>query len=183
MKLSLLFSSPRPRYLSSSWQLTGLMRRSLKLNVDTHQLLSSAALLPDGASTRTNNRRTIASRLQPVSISATSKTTSKATGAAAAAAASAVGTAGTGAQHVLVHPTDRVYIISSLPTASQLSGVVYPAFGALAFFLALLVMFLFLRPQRKRTTEDATSDTASLLSTARRGSRLSTTLDNSTLHV
>lgn len=157
------------------------MRRSLKLNVDTHQLLSSAALLPDGASTRTNNRRTIASRLQPVSISATSKTTSKATGAAAAAAA--VGTAGTGAQHVLVHPTDRVYIISSLPTASQLSGVVYPAFGALAFFLALLVMFLFLRPQRKRTTEDATSDTASLLSTARRGSRLSTTLDNSTLHV
>lgn len=184
MKLSLLFSSPRPRYLSSSWQLTGLMRRSLKLNVDTHQLLSSAALLPDGASTRTNNRRTIASRLQPVSISATSKTTSKATGAAAvAAAASAVGTAGTGAQHVLVHPTDRVYIISSLPTASQLSGVVYPAFGALAFFLALLVMFLFLRPQRKRTTEDAGSDTASLLSTARRGSRLSTTLDNSTLHV
>lgn len=90
---------------------------------------------------------------------------------------------GAGAQHVLAHPTDRVYIISSLPTASQLSGVVYPAFGALAFFLALLVMFLFLRPQRKRTTEDAASDTASLLSTARRGSRLSTTLDNSTLHV
>lgn len=163
-------------------QLTGLMRRSLKLNVDTHQLL---LLQPDGTSTWwTNKRRTIASRLQPVSMSATSKTTSKAAGAGTLAGAG--GAATTGAPgHVLVHPTDRVYIISSLPTASQLSGVVYPAFGALAFFLALLVMFLFLRPQRKRaTTDDASaSDTASLLSAARRGSRLSTTLDNSTLHV
>lgn len=161
------------------------MRRSLKLNVDTHQLL---LLQPDGTSTWwTNKRRTIVSRLQPVSMSATSKTTSKAAGGATpgGGVGAGAGAAATGAPgHVLVHPTDRVYIISSLPTASQLSGVVYPAFGALAFFLALLVMFLFLRPQRKRAaTDDAASDTASLLSAARRGSRLSTTLDNSTLHV
>lgn len=175
---------------SLPWQLTGLMRRSLKLNVDTHQLL---LLEPDGTSTwSTNKRQTIASRLQPVSISVTSKTTSKAGGGAAGTGAGVgVGVGGgaaaavKGAPHVLVHPTDRVYIISSLPTASQLSGVVYPAFGALAFFLGLLVMFLFLRPQRKRPSKDdaSVSDTASLLSTAKRGSRLFHTLDNSTLHV
>ncbi|KAH8420655.1 hypothetical protein KR222_004629 [Zaprionus bogoriensis] len=171
-------------------KLTGLMRRSLKLNVDTHRLLSAAAAhASDAASTTTttNNRR------QPVSISATSTTTRAESVEVAAGAA--VGTAATGAgagagtgtdagfgfgQHV--HPTDRVYIISALPTANQLSGVVYPAFGALAFFLALLVMFLFLRPQRKRAFDGDGADTASLLSSMRRGSRVSA-LDNSTLHV
>ncbi|XP_030567370.1 transmembrane protein fend [Drosophila novamexicana] len=137
-------------------KLTGLMRRSLKLNVDTHQLLSAAAAA---------NPWTNPSLLPLVPVTAPATTT----------------TATTTIPTTIVQrsrPTDRVYIISALPTASQLSGVVYPAFGALAFFLALLVMFLFLRPQRKRAS-DGDADTASLLSGRR--SRLS--MDNSTLHV
>ncbi|XP_034481926.1 transmembrane protein fend [Drosophila innubila] len=182
-------------------KLTGQMRRSLKLNVDTHQLLSASAMASASASTskaalptsRTTttitNRRTISSFV-PVSVpvfmsttapSAASTTTKAATTRNAAKEAATTATAATTNKTTVqrVRPTDRVYIISALPTASQLSGVVYPAFGALAFFLALLVMFLFLRPQRKRSA-DADADTASLLS-GRRSSRLS--MDNSTLHV
>ncbi|EDW63060.1 transmembrane protein fend isoform X1 [Drosophila virilis] len=147
-------------------KLTGLMRRSLKLNVDTHQLLSAAA----AANSWTNPSLL---PLMPVTAPVTTITT---TTAAAAAAATTTTIPTTILQRS--RPTDRVYIISALPTASQLSGVVYPAFGALAFFLALLVMFLFLRPQRKRAS-DGDADTASLLSGRR--SRLS--MDNSTLHV
>ncbi|KAL7743460.1 hypothetical protein ACLKA6_018600 [Drosophila palustris] len=161
-------------------KLTGLMRRSLKLNVDTHQLLSTTTSASASASTAAiTNRRTIANFV-PVSMSkaaSTTTTTRKITTTTAAVKEAAV--VETTVQQ-RVRPTDRVYVISALPTASQLSGVVYPAFGALAFFLALLVMFLFLRPQRKRTT-DADADTASLLSGRRSSSRLS--MDNSTLHV
>ncbi|EDV99664.1 transmembrane protein fend [Drosophila grimshawi] len=140
-------------------KLTGQMRRSLKLNVDTHQLLSDAA-----------------SSLLPLSVSLSVAATKVATTVAATATATTTTAATTTLQRA--RPTDRVYIISALPTASQLSGVVYPAFGALAFFLALLVMFLLMRPQRKRPT-DGDADTDSLLSGRR--SRLS--IDNSTLHV
>ncbi|XP_068159262.1 transmembrane protein fend [Drosophila tropicalis] len=120
-------------------KLTGVMRRSMKLNVDTRQLV---------ATTTTTTTTTVI----PASHSLTGESKLNLSQSAS-------------------HPTDRVYIISSLPTASQLSGVVYPAFGALAFFLALLVMFLFLRPQPKRLhgPDGDTSDTASLLS--RRNSR------------
>ncbi|KAH8411578.1 hypothetical protein KR215_006921 [Drosophila sulfurigaster] len=178
-------------------KLTGMMRRSLKLNVDTHQLLSTS---PTSATTIAN-RRTTASRVVSMSATSAASTTTTAAitkGAATVAAAGIAGVTTVQQQHQQqqqqqqqqpqrVRPTDRVYIISALPTASQLSGVVYPAFGALAFFLALLVMFLFLRPQRKRTT-DADADTASLLSGGRRSScsasssRLSMD-NNSTLHV
>ncbi|KAM8721286.1 hypothetical protein ACLKA7_007195 [Drosophila subpalustris] len=167
-------------------KLTGLMRRSLKLNVDTHQLLStstsasaSTAALPTSRTALTN-RRTIASFV-PVSMSkaASTTTTARITTTTTTAAVKEAAVVETTVQQ-RVRPTDRVYVISALPTASQLGGVVYPAFGALAFFLALLVMFLFLRPQRKRTT-DADADTASLLSGRRSSSRLS--MDNSTLHV
>ncbi|EDW07080.1 transmembrane protein fend [Drosophila mojavensis] len=178
-------------------KLTGLMRRSLKLNVDTHRLLSEAAAAAAAANRWTNPS------LLPLNVdmlpAATTTTTTAAkaiataTSATSAAAASpppppppspptATTTTKTAAAATAIlqrtRPTDRVYIISALPTASQLSGVVYPAFGALAFFLALLVMFLFLRPQRKRAS-DGDADTASLLSGRR--SRLS--MDNSTLHV
>ncbi|XP_064538588.1 transmembrane protein fend isoform X2 [Drosophila montana] len=144
-------------------KLTGLMRRSLKLNVDTHQLLSATAAA---------NRWTNPSLLPFVPVTAPVTTTTTTT---------TTSTSTTKRPTTILQrsrPTDRVYIISALPTASQLSGVVYPAFGAFAFFLALLVMFLFLRPQRKRAS-DGDADTASLLSGRR--SRLS--MDNSTLHV
>ncbi|KAH8387071.1 hypothetical protein KR093_004554 [Drosophila rubida] len=174
-------------------KLTGLMRRSLKLNVDTHQLLSTgaqqtameAAMATATSATTTTNRRTIGSHV--VSMSATAASTTIQRNGAVATVAAATGVTTTVQQQQQpqrVRPTDRVYIISALPTASQLSGVVYPAFGALAFFLALLVMFLFLRPQRKRTT-DADADTASLLSGRRCSSSSSTCAmdNNSTLHV
>ncbi|XP_001354929.3 transmembrane protein fend [Drosophila pseudoobscura] len=129
-------------------KLTGMMRRSKKLNVDTRQLV--------GTTTEGNT-----------STAATTSTER-----------------GQPKMHAHLHPTDRVYIISALPTTSQLSGVVYPAFGALAFFLSLLVMFLFLRPQRKRFLLDADAteaDTATLIGGHRSSSRNS--LDSSTLHV
>ncbi|KAH8300970.1 hypothetical protein KR044_007506, partial [Drosophila immigrans] len=183
-------------------KLTGLMRRSLKLNVDTHQLLSTesesemakATVTAAATSATTTNRRTTGSRV--VSMSATSTAATIAAAKEAATVAAGIGVTTVQQQQPQqpqrVRPTDRVYIISALPTASQLSGVVYPAFGALAFFLALLVMFLFLRPQRKRTN-DVDADTASLLSGGGGGgggrrsssascSRLSMD-NNSTLHV
>ncbi|EDW82620.2 uncharacterized protein Dwil_GK10088 [Drosophila willistoni] len=121
-------------------KLTGVMRRSMKLNVDTHQLVA------------TTTTTTTTTTVIPPSHNRT-------------------GESKLNSSQTASHPTDRVYIISSLPTASQLGGVVYPAFGALAFFLALLVMFLFLRPQPKRLLgpDGDSSDTASLLS--RRNSR------------
>ncbi|TDG39496.1 hypothetical protein AWZ03_014080 [Drosophila navojoa] len=167
-------------------KLTGLMRRSLKLNVDTHRLLSAAA-----AANRWTNPSLLPLNVDMLPAATTTTATAAKAIATATAATSATATpppptaatttTTTGAVTAILQrtrPTDRVYIISALPTASQLSGVVYPAFGALAFFLALLVMFLFLRPQRKRAT-DGDADTASLLSGRR--SRLS--MDNSTLHV
>ncbi|KAH8351274.1 hypothetical protein KR084_004990 [Drosophila pseudotakahashii] len=135
-------------------KLTGLMRRSIKLNVDTTQLL--------GTTTTTRAPSTLRSQISP-SRSVTHPDPLM------------------HSQRVHARPTDRVYIISALPTPSKLGGVVYPAFGALAFFLALLVMFLFLRPQRKRFHLDADSaDTATLIS---RNSCSRNSLDASTLHV
>lgn len=113
---------------------TGLTRRSIKLNVDTSQLV--------GTTTTTTSATT---RKHP--------------------------------QKNRNHATDRVYIISALPPPSELGGVVFPVFGALTFFLVLLVMFLFLRPQRKRFLLD--TDTTTLI--GRTSSR--TSLDSSTLHV
>ncbi|KAH8386256.1 hypothetical protein KR009_006975 [Drosophila setifemur] len=124
-----------------------LMLRSIKLNVDTSQLVD----------TTTTTTTTAKSQESPTNLSEHSVQRTHVT-----------------------HPTDRVYIISSLPSANQLGGVVYPAFGALFFFLALLVMFLCLRPQRKRFLLYASSaDTATLI--VRATSRSS--LDASTLHV
>ncbi|KAH8323812.1 hypothetical protein KR067_001497 [Drosophila pandora] len=115
---------------------TGLTRRSIKLNVDTSQLV--------GTTTTTTSATT---RKHP--------------------------------QKNRNHATDRVYIISALPPPSELGGVVFPVFGALTFFLVLLVMFLFLRPQRKRFPLDTDTDTTTLI--GRTSSR--TSLDSSTLHV
>ncbi|XP_017870811.1 PREDICTED: transmembrane protein fend [Drosophila arizonae] len=158
-------------------KLTGLMRRSLKLNVDTHRLLSAAAA---AAANRWTNPSLLPLNVDMLPAATTTTTAANAIATATAPTATATTKTAATATTILqrTRPTDRVYIISALPTASQLSGVVYPAFGALAFFLALLVMFLFLRPQRKRTS-DGDADTASLLSGRR--SRLS--MDNSTLHV
>ncbi|KAH8336138.1 hypothetical protein KR074_003769 [Drosophila pseudoananassae] len=114
---------------------TGVTRRSIKLNVDTSQLV--------GTTTTT-----------------TSATTRKYQ-----------------SQKNRNHATDRVYIISALPPASELGGVVFPVFGALTFFLILLVMFLFLRPQRKRFLPD--TDTTTLIGRT----SLRNSLDSSTLHV
>ncbi|KAH8272714.1 hypothetical protein KR026_006138 [Drosophila bipectinata] len=114
---------------------TGVTRRSIKLNVDTSQLV--------GTTTTTTSATTRKYQFQKSRN----------------------------------HATDRVYIISALPPPSELGGVVFPVFGALTFFLILLVMFLFLRPQRKRFLLD--SDTATLI--GRTSSRNS--LDSSTLHV
>ncbi|EDX17470.1 GD16084 [Drosophila simulans] len=101
------------------------MRRSIKLNVDTSQLVGTTTTTTTTSKSRTQMQHAE----QPVDHADALEHS----------------------QHIrLPHPTDRVYIISALPTPSELGGVVYPAFGALAFFLALLVMFLFLRPQRKR---------------------------------
>ncbi|KAI8036223.1 hypothetical protein M5D96_011083 [Drosophila gunungcola] len=138
-------------------KLTGLMRRSIKLNVDTSQLVgtttTTTSTTPSTPSTTRNQGQSV-DHPDPLEHS----------------------------QRVHVRPTDRVYIISALPTPSELGGVVYPAFGALAFFLALLVMFLFLRPQRKRFPLDADSaDTATLIGRSSSCSRNS--LDASTLHV
>eukprot|EP00099_Drosophila_melanogaster_P006738 NP_001259372.1 forked end, isoform C [Drosophila melanogaster] len=137
-------------------KLTGLMRRSIKLNVDTSQLV--------GTTTTTTTSKSSIQRQhleQPVDHTDALEHS----------------------QHIRIpRPTDRVYIISALPTPSELGGVVYPAFGALAFFLALLVMFLFLRPQRKRFPLDADSaDTATLIGRSSSSSRNS--MDASTLHV
>ncbi|EDX02182.1 transmembrane protein fend [Drosophila yakuba] len=139
-------------------KLTGLMRRSIKLNVDTSQLVGTTT-------TTTSTPRTQGqSAEQPVEQPMNHPDALE------------------HSQRIRVRPTDRVYIISALPTASELGGVVYPAFGALAFFLALLVMFLFLRPQRKRFPLDADSaDTATLIGRSTSSSRNS--LDASTLHV
>ncbi|KAH8303440.1 hypothetical protein KR059_011036 [Drosophila kikkawai] len=147
-------------------KLTGLMRRSIKLNVDTSQLVgTTTTTMPAKAESHPS------AEAREHSESHTQHT-------------------------VHTRPTDRVYIISALPTPSELGGVVYPAFGALAFFLALLVMFLFLRPQRKRfhhlDTDSADTDTATLIggggggggggrSSCSRNS--SSSLDASTLHV
>ncbi|KAH8280721.1 hypothetical protein KR054_004080 [Drosophila jambulina] len=138
-------------------KLTGLMRRSIKLNVDTSQLVGTTT-------TTTMAHPSAEAREHSESRSHTQQRT------------------------VHTRPTDRVYIISALPTPSELGGVVYPAFGALAFFLALLVMFLFLRPQRKRfhhlDTDSADTDTATLIGGRSSCSRnSSSSLDASTLHV
>ncbi|XP_039498922.1 transmembrane protein fend [Drosophila santomea] len=139
-------------------KLTGLMRRSIKLNVDTSQLVGTTT-------TTTSTPRTQGQSVeQPVEQPVNHPDALE------------------HSQRIRFRPTDRVYIISALPTASELGGVVYPAFGALAFFLALLVMFLFLRPQRKRFPLDADSaDTATLIGRSTSSSRNS--LDASTLHV
>ncbi|KAH8391584.1 hypothetical protein KR200_005641 [Drosophila serrata] len=145
-------------------KLTGLMRRSIKLNVDTSQLVgTTTTTMPS----KSDGHPSAEAREHSESQSHT--------------------------QHsVHTRPTDRVYIISALPTPSELGGVVYPAFGALAFFLALLVMFLFLRPQRKRfhhlDTDSADTDTATLIGGGGGGgrsscSRNSSSMDASTLHV
>ncbi|SPP88545.1 transmembrane protein fend [Drosophila guanche] len=134
-------------------KITGMMRRSKRLNVDTRQLVGTT-------STSTTEGNT------PTTITASEER-------------------GQPKMYAHVHPTDRVYIISALPTTSQLSGVVYPAFGALAFFLSLLVMFLFLRPQRKRFLLDADAteaDTATLIGGGHRSSSRNS-LESSTLHV
>ncbi|XP_017006662.3 transmembrane protein fend isoform X1 [Drosophila takahashii] len=137
-------------------KLTGLMRRSIKLNVDTTQLVGTTTTTTTRApSTLRSQEQTSPSEDHPDPLMHS--------------------------QRVHIRPTDRVYIISALPTPSELGGVVYPAFGALAFFLALLVMFLFLRPQRKRFPLDADSaDTATLIG---RNSCSRNSLDASTLHV
>ncbi|EDV46297.1 transmembrane protein fend [Drosophila erecta] len=141
-------------------KLTGLMRRSIKLNVDTSQLVGTTTT----TTTTTTTSGTPRSQGQPVEQPLDQPDALE------------------HSQRIRVRPTDRVYIISALPTASELGGVVYPAFGALAFFLALLVMFLFLRPQRKRFPLDADSaDTATLIGRSSSSSRNS--LDASTLHV
>ncbi|XP_017064028.1 transmembrane protein fend [Drosophila eugracilis] len=134
-------------------KLTGVMRRSIKLNVDTSQLVGTTT------TTTTTTPRTQEQTEQSVEHNDPLEHS----------------------QRIHIRPTDRVYIISALPTPSELGGVVYPAFGALAFFLALLVMFLFLRPQRKRFPLDADSaDTATLIG---RTSCSRNSLDASTLHV
>ncbi|XP_043658610.1 transmembrane protein fend [Drosophila teissieri] len=139
-------------------KLTGLMRRSIKLNVDTSQLVGTTTTTTSAPRTQGQPVEQVVE--QPVNHPDALKHS----------------------QRIRVRPTDRVYIISALPTASELGGVVYPAFGALAFFLALLVMFLFLRPQRKRFPLDADSaDTATLIGRSSSSSRNS--LDASTLHV
>ncbi|XP_017042113.1 transmembrane protein fend [Drosophila ficusphila] len=139
-------------------KLTGVMRRSIKLNVDTTQLV--------GTTTSTTSTTTSTTAITPSTEKSQSVSLEPLEHLE---------------QRIRVRPTDRVYIISALPTPSELGGVVYPAFGALAFFLALLVMFLFLRPQRKRFPLDADSaDTATLIG---RNSCSRNSLDASTLHV
>lgn len=137
-------------------KLTGVMRRSIKLNVDTSQLVGTTTTTTTTPSTPSGQEKPSPSVDHPDTVEHS--------------------------QRVHSRPTDRVYIISALPTSSELGGVVYPAFGALAFFLSLLVMFLFLRPQRKRIPLDADSaDTATLIGRTSGSSRNS--LDASTLHV
>ncbi|KAH8238196.1 hypothetical protein KR032_000908 [Drosophila birchii] len=144
-------------------KLTGVMRRSIKLNVDTSQLVGTTTTIKPA---KTEGHHPSAEAREHLESHAHTQHT------------------------VHTRPTDRVYIISALPTPSELGGVVYPAFGALAFFLALLVMFLFLRPQRKRfhhlDTDSADTDTATLIGGGggrSSCSRNSSSLDASTLHV
>ncbi|KAH8275844.1 hypothetical protein KR018_005422 [Drosophila ironensis] len=149
-------------------KLTGMMRRSIKLNVDTSQLVGTTSPTSTSTSTTTTTTTTT-TRIRNESPPNEPRQDVQ-----------------EHSQRPRTRPTDRVYIISALPTPSELGGVVYPAFGALAFFLALLVMFLFLRPQRKRflleDVEDiAERDTDRATLIGRTSGRNS--MDASTLHV